>query len=119
VPEKRPVKRSGSTVARTEATPQASALEKKRTFEASKAAARAMERKRRRIVELEDEIAAGETELAKMREALKEDPGGDWAKLSRMANEEQALARRVDEFVTEWTMLGEEIAAFDASGRTA
>jgi ATP-binding cassette, subfamily F, member 3 len=114
-PEKRPVKRSGSTVV----TPQASALDKKRSFEAAKAAARAMERKKRRVVELEEEIAAGEAELEKRREALKQDPGGDWAKLSRMATEEQALARRVDEFVTEWTMLGEEIAAFDATGKTS
>lgn len=117
--EKRSVKRSGSTVTKTEAAPQLSALDKKRSFEAAKAAARAMERKKKRIVELEDEIATGEAELEKMREALKQDPGGDWAKLSRMAEEEQALTRRVDAFVTEWTMLGEEVAAFEATGRTA
>jgi ATP-binding cassette subfamily F protein 3 len=118
IPEKRSVKRTGSTVARNESAPQASSLDKKRSFEAAKAAARAMERKRRRVVELEEEIEAGEAELAQLREGLKQDPGGDWAKLSRMANEEQALARRVDGFVTEWTMLGEEIAAFDAAVRT-
>lgn len=117
-PEKRSVKRSGSTLARNENVP-TSPLDKKRSFEAAKAAARAMERKKKRIVELEDEIAAGEAELVKMREALKQDPGGDWAKLSRMAEEEQDLTRRVDAFVTEWTMLGEEIAAFEATGRTA
>ncbi len=113
--EKR-VKRSGSTVVRPEET---SAADRKRSFEAAKATARAMERKKRRVQELEDEIAAGEAELEKKREALKQDPGGDWAKLSRMAEEEQALARRVDASVTEWTMLGEEIAAYDAAGRTA
>jgi len=117
--EKRGVKRTGSTVVKAEAAPQLSALDKKRSFEAAKAAARALERKKKRIVELEDEIAAGEEELTKMREALKQDPGGDWAKLSRMAEEEQALTRRVDAFVTEWTMLGEEVAAFEATGRTA
>jgi ATP-binding cassette, subfamily F, member 3 len=119
VAEKRAVKRTGSTVTKTEAAPQLSALDKKRSFEAAKAAARAMERKKKRIVELEDEIAAGEAELEKMREALKQDPGGDWAKLSRMAEEEQALTRRVDAFVTEWTMLGEEVAASEATGRMA
>ncbi len=116
--EKRSVKRSGSTVTRTDNAP-ASPLEKKRSFEAAKAAARAMERKKKRVTELEDEIATAEAELVKMREALKQDPGGDWAKLSKMAEEEQALTRRVDAFVTEWTMLGEEIAAFEATGRTA
>jgi len=117
--EKRAVKRSGSTVVKTENTAQASPLDKKRSFEAAKAAARALERKKKRVVELEEEIATGEAELEKMREALKQDPGGDWAKLSRMADEEQALARRVDAFMTEWTMLGEEIAALEATGRTA
>jgi ATP-binding cassette, subfamily F, member 3 len=117
--DKRGVKRSGSTVVKAEPAPQLSAVDKKRSFEAAKAAARALERKKKRIVELEDEIAAGEEELTKMREALKQDPGGDWAKLSRMAQEEQALTRRVDAFVTEWTMLGEEVAAFEATGRTA
>ncbi len=117
--EQRPVKRSGSTVISSDRKAQASTLDKKRSFEAAKSAARAMERKKKRIVELEEEIAAGEAELEKLREALRQDPGGDWAKLSRMATEEQSLARRVDEFVTEWTMLGEEIAAFDATGRTA
>ena len=116
-PEKRSVKRSGSTVARNDAATEASPLDKKRSFEAAKAAARAMERKKKRIVELEEEIATGEAELTKMREALKQDPGGDWAKLARMAEEEQALTRRVDAFVTEWTMLGEEVAAFEAAGR--
>lgn len=117
--EKRSVKRGGSTVSRVESAPQASPLDKKRSFEAAKAAARAMERKKKRVAELEEEIATGEAELERMREALKQDPGGDWAKLSRMANEEQALARQVDAFMSEWTMLGEEIAAFAATGKTA
>jgi ATP-binding cassette, subfamily F, member 3 len=117
--EKRAVKRSGATAVKTEATAQLSPADKKRSFEAAKAAARALERKKKRIVELEEEIATAEAELTKMREALKEDPGGDWAKLQRMAEEEQALTRRVDAFVTEWTMLGEEVAASEATGRMA
>ena len=43
-----------------------------------------------------------------MRAKLKEDPGGDWAKLAKMATEEQALAKRVDQMMTEWAKLSEE-----------
>ena len=40
---------------------------------------------------------------------LREDPAGDWAKLAKMAAEEQALAKRVDALMTEWTKLGEDL----------
>ncbi|MDC0747219.1 ABC-F family ATP-binding cassette domain-containing protein [Polyangium mundeleinium] len=114
---KRAVKRSASTVVAQAKGPE-SPLDKKRAFEAEKAASRALERKRKRVKELEEEIAMGETELGRMREVLKQDPGGDWEKLAKMVSEEQALARRVDTAMTEWMTLGEELAAEDV-GRTA
>ncbi|TKD08400.1 ABC-F family ATP-binding cassette domain-containing protein [Polyangium fumosum] len=114
---KRAVKRSASTVV-TQAKGPESPLDKKRAFEAEKAASRAIERKRKRVKELEEEIAKGEAELGRMREGLKQDPGGDWEKLAKMVSEEQALARRVDTAMTEWMTLGEELAAEDV-GRTA
>ena len=114
---KRAVKRSASTVVAPTKGPE-SPLDKKRAFEAEKAASRAMERKRKRVKELEEEIAKGEAELGRMREGLKQDPGGDWEKLAKMVAEEQALARRVDAAMTEWMTLGEELASEDV-GRTA
>jgi ATP-binding cassette subfamily F protein 3 len=39
---------------------------------------------------------------------LREDPGGDWAKLAKNATEEQQLAKRVDTMIAEWTRLSEE-----------
>ncbi|MDI1431239.1 ABC-F family ATP-binding cassette domain-containing protein [Polyangium sorediatum] len=114
---KRAVKRSASTVV-TQAKGPESPLDKKRAFEAEKAASRAIERKRKRVKELEEEIAKGEAELGQMREGLKQDPGGDWEKLAKMVSEEQALARRMDTAMTEWMTLGEELAAEDV-GRTA
>jgi ATP-binding cassette, subfamily F, member 3 len=116
---RRAVKRSASTVTRAEDKGQDPAITKKQNFEAEKAAARAMERKRKRVKELEVEIAKGETELARLREVLKKDPGGDWEKLAKIVNEEQALARRVDAAMTEWMSLGEELAAQDTAGRPA
>ena len=82
----------------------------KQTYEDQKQAARDKEKRKRRIAELENAIALGEAELAVMRDALKADLGGDWAKLAEMAEREQDLARKVDAMMTEWTKLSEEAA---------
>jgi ATP-binding cassette subfamily F protein 3 len=105
---KRSVKRSASTSTAPPAdeTPEA----RRRAFEADKAAQRALERKRRRVKELEEEIARREAEVEKMREELKGDPGGDWAKLAEKAKEEQALTRRIEEAMSEWMTLSEELS---------
>jgi ATP-binding cassette, subfamily F, member 3 len=87
------------------------AVARRRAFEAEKAAARATERKRKRVKELEAEIASGEARLSAMREALKQDPGGDWEKLAAAAGQEQALARQLDGVMAEWMALSEELAA--------
>jgi ATP-binding cassette subfamily F protein 3 len=106
-PKARAVKRSASTrpAAEAEGDPEA----RRRAFEAEKAAARAGERKKRRVKELEAEIASGEAELARRREELKRDPGGDWAKLADLAKQEQALSKRVDAAMAEWMALSEEL----------
>ena len=46
--------------------------------------------------------------LEEMRSKLKEDPGGDWAKVAEMAAAEQALSKRVDVMMSEWAKLSEE-----------
>ncbi len=82
---------------------------KKRQHEAQKQVGRDRVKKERRFKELEELIAAGEKQVVEMREKLKEDPAGDWAKLAKLATEEQALSRRVDALMTEWTKLGGEL----------
>jgi ATP-binding cassette, subfamily F, member 3 len=111
-PRPRAVKRSASTrpEARAAVTEPQDPEAKRRAFETEKAAARAHERKRKRVKELETEIATGEAELGRRREALKQDPGGNWAKLADLAKQEQALAKRVDAAVAEWMALSEELA---------
>jgi ATP-binding cassette subfamily F protein 3 len=69
---------------------------KKQQHETHRQASRERERRERRVKELEELIAAGEKQLAEMRAKLKEDPGGNWEKLAKLAAEEQALAKRVD-----------------------
>ena len=55
-------------------------------------------------------IAAGESELSTLRERLRLAPGNDWEKLSEWARQEQALARKVEAMMTEWSELGESLA---------
>ena len=57
-----------------------------------------------------DPHAFEEAQLATLREELKQDPGGDWAKVATMAKEEQALAARVEQLLEEWAALAEELA---------
>ena len=82
-------------------------VDRKKVYEAERGAAREKERAKKRIGELENGIALAETELAMLREHLKADPGGNWAKLSEMATREQALAKKVDAMMAEWAKLSE------------
>ncbi len=93
--------------------------DRKARFEAARLAARALERKQRRVRELEELIAQGELELGRMRDALKTAPGDDWEKLSRMAAEEQALGRKLEQMMNEWSGLAEELANEQASAAGA
>jgi hypothetical protein len=45
-----------------------------------------------------------------LRARLKEAPGDDWEKLATMAQEEQALTKKVDAMLVEWARLSEELA---------
>jgi ATP-binding cassette subfamily F protein 3 len=78
-------------------------------FEEQRQAARLLERKKKRVKELEASIASGEKELDALRGKLKAAPGDDWEKLASMAQEEQTLARRVDTMLVEWARLSEEL----------
>ena len=82
---------------------------KKQLHEQNRQASRDREKKARRVKELEELIAAGEKQLAEMRAKLREDPGGDWAGLAKRASEEQAVAKKVDAMMAEWTKLSEEL----------
>jgi ATP-binding cassette, subfamily F, member 3 len=109
----RAVKKSASTRP-PQGPPTDDPVARRRAFEAEKATQRAFERKRRRVKELEGEIAKGEAELEERREALKQDPGGDWAKLADLAKQEQALSKRLEAAIAEWAALSDELAAAPA-----
>jgi ATP-binding cassette subfamily F protein 3 len=69
---------------------------------------REQEKRARRIKELDGLVRAGETRLAELRASLAGDPGGDWARIAKWAEEEQELARKIDLWSEEWLTLSEE-----------
>jgi ATP-binding cassette subfamily F protein 3 len=82
--------------------------ERKQKYEAQRQVARASEKRKRRIQELEAAIAAGERELDVLRGSLKQAPGDHWEKLAKLAHDEQVLTRKVDGMLMEWARLSEE-----------
>jgi ATP-binding cassette, subfamily F, member 3 len=76
---------------------------------AQKAAARELEKKRRRVGELERAIAAREAELEDLRARLRDVPGDDWERVVSWANKEQELSGAVERLMTEWLALSEEV----------
>ena len=108
--DKKAEAREAREAKKSDVPPAMSEQAKKRQHDAQKQASRDREKRERRFKELEDLIAAGEKQLAELRDKLREDPAGDWAKVAKMAAEEQALAKRVDALMTEWTKLGEDLS---------
>jgi ATP-binding cassette subfamily F protein 3 len=78
-------------------------------FEQEKAEARVLERRKKRVAELEDLIAGAEAKVAALREQLKGDPAGNWEKIANLAREEQALSRRIESMMSEWSTLSEQL----------
>jgi ATP-binding cassette subfamily F protein 3 len=100
-------KGGGAAIAAPRPPPPGESEVAKQKFEAQRQAARAIEKNKRRIRELETAIAAGERDLDGLRGKLKEAPADGWEKLTKMAQEERALTRRVDAMLLEWAKLSE------------
>lgn len=66
-----------------------------------------------RLEELEKEIATMEARSEELHAELLRDPGGDWERLNRLANEEQELRGRLERRYREWERLG---ATVDGTG---
>jgi ATP-binding cassette subfamily F protein 3 len=83
--------------------------EAKQKYEDKRLFARAVEKKKRRIQELETSIASGEKDLEALRGRLRQGPGEDWEKLAKMARDEQVLTKKVDSMLLEWAKLSEDV----------
>jgi ATP-binding cassette subfamily F protein 3 len=95
--------------------PDASQLTGAQRYATRRALARRLERRQRRVSELEAQIATLEHELAQVREQLRHAPGDDWEQLHEYATREQGLTEQVEQMLSEWTRLAEQLAA-EASG---
>jgi len=77
--------------------------------EQKKAAQRELEKKQRRLKELEEKISAIEVELKAINERLAGEHGGDWQKLHGMVADKEKLESRLRSFLGEWERLGAEL----------
>jgi ATP-binding cassette subfamily F protein 3 len=107
--EPSPDARRAKGPARATPSPEDGKAGRRANFEQEKAEARTQERKRKRVAELEDLIAGAEAKVATLREALKEDPAGNWEKIANLAREEQALTKRIEAMMSEWSTLSQEV----------
>ncbi|HOU89994.1 MAG TPA: ABC-F family ATP-binding cassette domain-containing protein [Polyangiaceae bacterium] len=74
-----------------------------------RAAARELERKQRRLAQLEEDIANREAELGGLRAELAKAPGDRWEALHELAERERSLGATLDRLLGEWTALSEEL----------
>ena len=75
--------------------------------EAAKRRRRERTKARSRLPKLEAEILQFEERLAELERLLVADPGGDWERVNRLANEEQELRSRLERRYAEWDRVTE------------
>ncbi len=79
--------------------------------DARKAQQRELDKKQKRLGELETKIAGAESEIAALNEKLAADHGGDRTKLHTMVAEKEKIEARLKSWMSEWERLGEELQA--------
>jgi ATP-binding cassette subfamily F protein 3 len=63
-----------------------------------------------RLKELEADIEKFEARLEELAALLSDDPGGDWERLNKLANEDQETRARLDRRYAEWERVTEKLA---------
>jgi ATP-binding cassette, subfamily F, member 3 len=77
-------------------------------YEAARKNAREAEKRIKRIAELDRWLADGQVKLTTLRAQLASAPGEEWERVAAMAEEEQALVTKMDQWTEEWMRLSEE-----------
>jgi ATP-binding cassette subfamily F protein 3 len=77
--------------------------------EQKRVADRELEKKKKRLGELEEKIANAERELAAMNDKLAGDHGGDWQKLHGLVADKEKVEARLKSWMAEWERLGSEL----------
>jgi ATP-binding cassette subfamily F protein 3 len=78
--------------------------------DARKAASRDVEKKRKRVAELEKQIANLEATLESFRGELKSSDGGNWERLHELALKDREYSELLERAMKEWVTLSEELA---------
>ncbi|HET9954263.1 MAG TPA: ATP-binding cassette domain-containing protein, partial [Polyangiaceae bacterium] len=76
---------------------------------ARRAQVREVERKQKRVSELESAISKSEAEVQTLREELRAASGSDWEKLHKLAGRERELTLQLERLTEEWLRLSEEL----------
>jgi flagellar motility protein MotE (MotC chaperone) len=111
-PAAAPAKPKAEVEAEPEAAADGGEAQKRRRIEdreKAKADQREVERKKKRFAELEEKIAALETDIGAMNEKLAADHGGDWQKLHGLVADREKLEGKLKSYLGEWERLGLEL----------
>ncbi|HKY38767.1 MAG TPA: ATP-binding cassette domain-containing protein [Polyangiaceae bacterium] len=79
--------------------------------QARRAASRELQRKRRRVQELEKQIAELEATLQSFKEELKASDGSNWERLHDLALKDREYSELLDRAMKEWVSLSEELSS--------
>jgi ATP-binding cassette, subfamily F, member 3 len=77
--------------------------------EKQKTASRELDKKKKRLSELETKIAEAEAAIAGLNEQLTADHAGDWQKLNGLVSEKEKIEHRLRSMMGEWEKLGAEL----------
>jgi ATP-binding cassette, subfamily F, member 3 len=83
--------------------------------EARKAAVRDLEKKKKRVVELERQISELEATLESFRTELKGANGGNWERLHELAVKDREYSELLERAMKEWVTLSDELSKLGAS----
>ena len=88
--------------------------------QARRASSRELERKRRRVQELEKQVSDLESTLASFRDELKASDGSDWQRLHELALKDREYSELLERAMKEWVTLSDELslAEPEAGART-
>jgi ATP-binding cassette subfamily F protein 3 len=88
-------------------------------YQARRAASREAEKKRKRVGELEKQIADLEGTLASFREELKGSDGSNWERLHELALNDREYSQLLERAMKEWVTLSDELATLERAGAGA
>jgi len=80
-----------------------------------KAASRDVEKKKKRIAELEKQVGDLESTLASFRDELKSLDGGNWQRVHELALQDRQYSELLERAMKEWVTLSEEVAQLSAT----